>query len=101
MDADLPNERKFALLLGSVIREAEAAAVAKNNCVVIVGEMVAVLWAEKKFDATIRLEQLWNELARTHPFDLHCAYPARGFLGGTTDQSYVTICALHSAIIPA
>jgi DNA-binding NarL/FixJ family response regulator len=101
MDADLPNQRKFALLLGSVIREADAAAVTKNNRVAIVGEMVAVLWAEKKYDATIKLEQLWNELARTHSFDLHCAYPASGFQEEQMDQAYATICAQHSAIIPA
>lgn len=97
MDADVPNQRKFASLLGSVIRDAEAAAIATNNRVTIVGEMVAVLWAEAKFDATIRLEQLWNDLATTHSFHLLCAYPESGFQGG---QPYAAICAQHSAMIP-
>jgi hypothetical protein len=61
MDSDLPNQRKFASLVGSMIRDAEVAAIATNNRrVTIVGEMVAVLWAEAKFDATFRLEQLPN-----------------------------------------
>ena len=100
MDSDLPNQRKFASLLGSMIHEAEMAAIANNNRVTIVGEMVAVLWAEAKFDATIRLEQLWNDLARTHSFDLLCAYPAHGFQGEQRAQQYAAICAQHSATIP-
>jgi len=47
-----------------VIRDAEMTAVATNNRVTIVGEMVAVLWAEEKFDATIRLEQQSGQLMR-------------------------------------
>jgi len=81
MDSELPNERKFASLLGSVIGDAEVAAIAANNRVTMVGEMVAVLWADAKFDATIRPEQQWNELARTHSFHLLCAYPASCFEG--------------------
>jgi len=100
MDSDLPNQRKFASLLGSMIHEAEMAAIANNNRVTIVGEMVAVLWAEAKFDATIRLEQLCNDLARTHSFDLLCAYPAHGFQGEQRAQQYAAICAQHSATIP-
>jgi DNA-binding NarL/FixJ family response regulator len=100
MDADMPNQRKFASLLGSVIREAEEAAIATNNRVTIVGEMVAVLWAQAKFDATIRLEQLWNDIARTHSFHLLCAYPASGFQGEQKGQPYAAICAQHSAMIP-
>jgi hypothetical protein len=83
-----------------VIRDAEMTAVATNNRVTIVGEMVAVLWAEEKFDATIRLEQLCNDLARTHSFHLLCAYPASGFRGEQMGQPYAAICAQHSAVIP-
>ena len=97
MDSDLPNPHKFASLLGSVIRGAEVAAIATTNRVTIVGEMVAVLWAEAKFGATIRLEQLWNDLAGTHSFHLLCAYPASGFRGEQSGQPYAAICAQHSA----
>ena len=38
--------------------------------------MVAVLWAQKKYDAPIRLEELWNELALTCSLYLYWAYPA-------------------------
>jgi CheY-like chemotaxis protein len=99
MNSDLPDERKFESLLGPVIRHAEAAAVATNSRVTIIGEMVALLWAAERMDATIKLEQLWNGLARTHSFHLRCAYPANGFQEELMDQPYTSICAQHSAIM--
>jgi hypothetical protein len=56
-----------------------------------------VLWAEKNFDAAIRLEQLWNELAKRISFYLPCAYPGSGFQG----EPYCAVCAEHSAVEPA
>jgi hypothetical protein len=100
MNSDLPDQGKFESLLGPVIRHAEAAAVAKNGRVTIIGEMVALLWAAERADATIKLEQLWNGLARTHSFHLRCAYPASGFEGKLLDQPFASICTLHSAIMP-
>ena len=40
---------------------------------------MALLWAEGKSEAAIELEKLWNELAKTYSFSLHCAYPIQGF----------------------
>lgn len=68
--------------------------------VTIIGEMVALLWAAERVDATIKLEHLWNGLARTHSFHLRCAYPASGFQGERMGEAYTSICAQHSAIIP-
>jgi hypothetical protein len=68
MTGNMPDRRKFESVMGMVIRRAEGASRAKYRRVAIFGEMVALLWAEKKFNAAIRLEQLWNELAQTHFF---------------------------------
>lgn len=84
-----------------MIRKAEKAAEVKGKRVVVFGEMVAVLWEERKQEAAIRLEQLWNELARTHFFYLRCAYPAKSFQGKTKAVPYATICAEHSVVLPA
>ncbi len=100
MNSDLPDQRRFESLLGPVIRHAEAAAVAKEGRVTIIGEMVALLWAAERVDATIKLEQLWNGLARTHSFHLRCAYPASGFQGERMGAARTSICAQHSAIVP-
>jgi hypothetical protein len=63
------------------------------------GEMVAILWANGHCDAAVRLEQLWNELARRHSFTLRCAYPSDGF-ANEKDRDYLTrICAEHNHIV--
>jgi len=96
-----PNRQKFLREFGAIIRKAEAAADVKHRRVVVFGEMVAVLWKQKKYDAALRLEQLWNELARTHFFYLRCAYPAKAFQGEMKGEPYHTVCAEHSVVFPA
>jgi DNA-binding NarL/FixJ family response regulator len=99
MDPVGPNRERFLVRLGEAVRKAKAA-VRKNGRVVLFGEMVAVLWAQGKQEAAIRLEELWNELAQTHSFYLCCAYPASEFqeLKG---EAYATICAEHSQVVSA
>src|SRR5579872_807296 len=101
MEPSAPNRQKFFREFGGIIRKAEAAADVKHRRVIAFGEMVAVLWKEKKYDSAIRLEQLWNELARTHCFYLRCAYPAKAFRGEMKGEPYHTICAEHSIVFPA
>lgn len=71
-------------MLGPVIRQAEGAAIAQNGRVTIIGEMVALLWAAERVDATIKPEHLWNGLARTHSFLLRCAYVLNQMLRQST-----------------
>jgi hypothetical protein len=101
MEPSGPNRQKFLREFGAIIRRAEAAADVRHRRVVVFGEMVAVLWKQKKCDSAIRLEQLWNELARTHFFYLKCAYPAKSFQGEMKGEPYHTICAEHSIVFPA
>ena len=101
MDPSGPNRQKFLREFGSVIRKAQAAADVKHKRVVVFGEMVAVLWKQKKYESAVRLEQLWNELARTHFFHLRCAYPAKAFQGEMKGEPYHTICSEHSVVVPA
>ncbi|MGE5111531.1 MAG: PAS domain S-box protein [Acidobacteriaceae bacterium] len=65
------------------------------------GEMVAVLCAQGRRDAAIRLEQLWNRLSATHSFQLHCAYPMSLFLQAGDARGLEKICKEHSHVIPA
>jgi DNA-binding NarL/FixJ family response regulator len=100
MDAAGPSRERFLFQFGDSLRRLETAAAAKNKRLVVFGEMVAVLWAQKKHDAAIRLEELWNELAQTCSFYLCCAYPASSFReknGGP----YATICSQHSEVVSA
>ena len=67
----------------------------------IFGELVALLWAEGNRTAAIRLEELWNQLAKTHSFTLFCAYPMQGFGRGVYEAEFTEVCRQHSQVIPA
>jgi signal transduction histidine kinase len=95
MVEEQPNPELFKSLIGTIIDQAGQG----KNRVRIYGEMVALLWSDSKFDAALRLEQLWNELAKTHRFTLCCAYPIREF-NSNTDVSLSEVCGHHSVVIP-
>ncbi|HKY05339.1 MAG TPA: ATP-binding protein [Blastocatellia bacterium] len=84
-----------------VIGEIITRAAEGNRRVRIFGEMVALLWADTKHDAAVRLEELWNDLHRTHSFSLFCAYPMRGLEGEGLARPLEDVCGTHSHIIPA
>jgi signal transduction histidine kinase len=72
----------------------------KSPRLVLFGEMVALLWLEGNFDAALKLEQLWNDLAHTYSFHLHCAYPMKGFDQEGHSQPFLNICAEHTRVLP-
>jgi PAS domain S-box-containing protein len=101
MVAGQPDQERFTSVIGEVIVRAQKATGREDARVAAFGEMVALLWAEGKTEAAIRLEQLWNSLAETHTFSLHCAYPMRGFSRRDYSESFLKICAEHSSVLPA
>jgi PAS domain S-box-containing protein len=96
----MPDPDLFSGLIGGRIVRANAASKTDLPRTVIFGEMVALLWAEGKYDAAIRLEELWNTLAGKHSFHLRCAYPMAGFKKEGQSEQFVRICAEHSGVHP-
>jgi len=97
-----PDEARFEEVVGGVLKGVTSAV--KGGLqprVAAFGEMVALLWADGQGDAAIRLEQLWNDLAKKHSFYLHCAYPMSGFAHSQDGDPILKICAEHSHVIPA
>jgi PAS domain S-box-containing protein len=98
---DWPDAALFSELIGGCVAQAQAASQGGASGVVAFGEMVSLLWAQGKPDAAIRLEQLWNDLAKKHSFSLRCAYPIAGFARDADGEPFLKICAEHSAVIPS
>jgi signal transduction histidine kinase/ActR/RegA family two-component response regulator len=92
-----PDAARFADSVGRVVRAAGTDAVAVRAF----GEMVAVLWQQGNTEAAVRLEQLWNQLARELPFSLFCAYPMSGFRAAADAPRFLELCTAHSHVIPA
>jgi PAS domain S-box-containing protein len=97
---ELPEPQRFAELIGGTIARARAAANSDQPRVLVFGEMVALLWADGRHEAAIRLEELWNDLATKHSFSLRCAYPMNGFHKHEHAEPFMRICAEHSGVIP-
>jgi signal transduction histidine kinase len=96
----VPNETLFHSFMGYTLSSIRPTAEGKRPRLVLFGEMVALLWSEGNIDAAIKLEQLWNGLARSHSFHLHCAYPLKGFDQEGHSQAFLNICAEHSRVVP-
>jgi signal transduction histidine kinase len=92
-----PEPGRFAEVIGGII----ARAAVGHQRVRIFGEMVALLWAEGNCDGALRLEELWNDLSKTRPFLLFCAYPMKDFGGEAHAVPLGRVCASHSRVIPA
>ena len=103
MDGGAPDPRRFASLIGGVL-DRLAAAVARHGSghapIAAYGEMVAVLWEKGNRTASLRLEELWNDLARTRTFHLSCGWPLSLFSTGDDAMAVERICSEHSQVSP-
>ena len=91
---DWPDENLFMHVVSNLIFRARQ----QNRPVRAFGEMVAILWAEGKVGATVRLEHLWNKFCENEAFCLFCAYPRSGFTQDAS-ESVMHICGAHSKMI--
>jgi PAS domain S-box-containing protein len=95
----MPDASCFSEAVGGTIARTRALLKSENPEIAAFGEMVSLLWTEGKIDAAIRLEQLWNELAKKHSLSLRCAYPVANFYGEKNAQPLMRVCAEHSAVV--
>jgi hypothetical protein len=94
----LPDPVRFIEGISGLIETASKAAKAEHPRVAFCGERVGLLWAEGKTDAAIRLEQLCNDLCKTHEVDILCAYPLSSIHSEEDEHEFQSICAEHSAV---
>jgi len=89
-----PDETLFNQIVSSIIQKANT-----NGYIVrAFGEMVALLWEQGNYGATVQLEELWNKFCAKEAFSLFCAYPKAGFTDSATN-SVSHICEAHSKMI--
>jgi PAS domain S-box-containing protein len=100
VENDMPAPARFAEVVGQLLANAEKRAGGTNAGVTVFGEMVAALCGDAKYDAALRLEQLWNELTETHSFSLRCAYPMDAFHHAKDSQLW-DVCTAHCEVIPS
>src|SRR3984957_17751095 len=96
MVEEWPNEALFIREIETVLRR-----VTKSREVRVFGEMVALLWADGRRQAAVRLEELWNSFMKTHAISLSCAYPLHSFGSESDAALFLKVCAQHTPVLPA
>ena len=90
----VPHARLFNHVVGTVL--GQVARIHPNRTIRAYGEMVNVLWKDGMTAAAIRLETLWNELAKSHDFKLLCGYSMGNFY---KDAAVGEITRQHSHLL--
>jgi hypothetical protein len=91
-----PNPRRFFATIGKLI----ARAATKGAPVHAFGEMVVLLCRTGQYDAALRIEELWNVLAKRYRFTLLCAYPHTLFSNAEHTHAFERVCELHQRVLP-
>ncbi|HET7825298.1 MAG TPA: MEDS domain-containing protein [Anaeromyxobacter sp.] len=94
-----PRWDRFRSVVGGTLAALEGGR--GTGMVCAYGEMVDVLWRRGNPGGAARLEEMWNELARTHPFSLLCAYSMSNFADECHEDDIHTVLGAHGWVVPA
>ena len=93
----MPEWQSFRTLVGGVIAKLRL----EYPTVRAYGEMVDLLWQRGEREASIRLEEFWNDLAGLQTFSLLCAYNVDNLDQAAYSGPLDCICRVHSHLIAA
>jgi hypothetical protein len=94
MGGVMPDANAFREVMGGLLERGDTPLRAY-------GEMVDLLWRDGNPRAAIRVEELWNQLAKEQPFSLLCAYVMANFDGEGERDAFEEVCGVHSYVLPA
>jgi len=95
---DQPDPVRFQKAVSNTVIAAAKAVKGERPCVVACGECAPLLWARGNAEAAIRVEHLWDEIAKTYNLDTLCGYPLDSFQSEPDSHIFQRICAEHSAV---
>ncbi len=96
-----PDEGLFNATMEPELLRVRRALRGHSSSVVAFGEMVTVLWKDGEYEAAIKLEKLWDDLAQRQAFSLRCAYPIGLFSGHAQYDLFRQVCSHHNQVIAA
>jgi len=95
---DWPDDERFSKAMTPLLLEAAARSTAERARVAAWGECAPTLWLEGKPEAAIRVEQLWDQVARQHQVETLCSYSTRDLPYDEDHRILQQIRQLHSVI---
>lgn len=91
----MPDEQAFVRVMSEILVERRRE---RSNRIRCFGDMVDVLCGEDGAAAAVRLEELWNALARNHAFTLLCGYIKGNLYREVNGGHYDRIRREHAAV---
>jgi len=95
---DLPDPVRFMKVAGDLIEQAAKAAQGEHPRVAAFGESAPKLLARANAEATIRLEHLWDGIARSYDVDILCGYLWNASLREENTALFQRICGEHTVV---
>ena len=92
---DLPDRSRWMNAMSSLVQAVRSKG--SHFRIAMCGECSALLLEQGNLQAAVRLEQLCDDLADTHQFDVLCAYPSSSFLE-KGERFLEEIRSQHSAV---
>lgn len=99
MVGDLPDPDLFHDALARVMSDLKKRD-RKRKRVRAFGDMVDILWREKKGEAALQLEELWIQAQAEHPLTLLCAYLMGDFHSEVDSAHFADVCNRHTHVMP-
>jgi DNA-binding NarL/FixJ family response regulator len=94
---DSPDPTLFRKLAGDLVTKAAKGAKGEHRRVAVCGEGVHILLAAGNWEATIKLESMWNDIAKDHDIDILCGYFRSAFASEESTSTLERVCAEHTA----
>jgi CheY-like chemotaxis protein len=98
MVSDMPDTGWFLKVVDDLVLAAREGGKGEHLRIAAGGECAHVLWAQGKADAAIRLEELWNQVAKTYNVDILCGYSLESLRCEEDSYTFRRICEEHSAV---
>jgi MEDS: MEthanogen/methylotroph, DcmR Sensory domain len=93
-----PDPWRFREAAGALIDSARKAARGKHPHVSACGECAPLLWQQGNAGAAVRLEALWDEMAKAEGVDILCGYAGVSFRREQGSETLQSLIAEHSAL---
>ena len=96
---DLPDPVLFSKVTGNLVARTAKSVEGDHARVAACGECAPLLWERGNAEGAVRLERLWDEIARSYGVQVLCGYPQSSFQGPTEGDTFDRICAEHSSVL--
>ena len=98
MVGGMPDWPRVQQVIGAILDRSHRASGGRK--VRAYGEMVDLLLKDQNPQGALLLEEQWNELGRSYPFSLLCAYSLDGFQTQEDAGTFQQVCAAHTHVSP-